>query len=107
VLVEMTAPDLIATKAGNLAATASFVDKGIAKLTINVRRVQILDADTFVSTEIATVEMKPGVKPAGGTASVTDVYHKQANGSWLIVNEHVSLTAPPTTPLPVIVSFPK
>jgi len=108
VLVDMTAPDLITTKAGNVAATASFVDKGIAKLMINVRQVQILDANTFVSTEIATVEMKPGLKPAGGTARVTDVYQKQANGSWLIANEHVSLMpSPPKTPLPVIVSFPK
>jgi len=38
---------------------------------------------------------------------VTDVYQKQANGSWLIANEHVSLMSPPKTALPVIVSFPK
>src|SRR6185503_840718 len=109
VLVDPGLPDLITTKEANMAATKDFVGSGITKAMVNVRKVQILDADTYVVTEIATVEMKPvgAAKPQQMTVRVTDVVQKKADGSWAIVNEHVSaMPQPPKMPLPVVATFP-
>ena len=109
VLVDPGLPELITSKEANLAATTDFVKAGITKAMVNERKVQVLDADTYVVTEIATVEMKPvgNAKPQQMTVRVTDVVQKKADGSWSIVNEHVSaMPAPPKAPLPVIVTFP-
>jgi uncharacterized protein (TIGR02246 family) len=107
VLVDIAAPGLITTKEANLAATTDFVSGDITKAVVNERKVQILDADTFVVTEIVTVDMKPGGKAQQATVRVTDVVQKKADGSWTIVNEHVSaMPQMPKTPLPVVATFP-
>jgi uncharacterized protein (TIGR02246 family) len=106
VLVDMGAPELITTKAANEAATKMMVGMDVSKMTINERHIQIIDADTFVSTMIATMDAKPGGKAESMSARVTDIYQKQAGGKWLVVNEHVSMMpAKPKAPLPVVESF--
>jgi len=51
--------------------------------------------------------MKPGGKAQQATVRVTDVVQKKADGSWVIVNEHVSaMPQMPKTPLPVVATFP-
>lgn len=54
------------------------------------RKVQVLDADTFIvsgTSDMASTTV-PGNK---GTFRYSEVYQKQPDGKWLIVNEHVSL----------------
>ena len=53
------------------------------------RKIQILDADTFVVSGTATMTSTDGpVKSM--PLRFTDVYHRQADGSWKIANEHTS-----------------
>jgi len=102
VLVDMTAPDLITTKEANLAATKGLTDANPVHAAVHARQVQILDADTFVVTEIVSVDMKPAGKVQTSYLRVTDVVQKKGD-AWTIVNEHVS--AMPTAPkgkLPVV-----
>ena len=58
------------------------------------RQIQVLGADAFVSsgTEVFTIES--GSSRPTISARFTDVFQRQADGSWKIVHEHVSL--PPT-----------
>jgi ketosteroid isomerase-like protein len=53
------------------------------------RKIQILDGNTFVVSGTATMTSTDGpVKSM--PLRFTDVYHKQADDSWKIVNEHTS-----------------
>jgi ketosteroid isomerase-like protein len=73
-----------------------FVDMKFDGITVPDRKIQILDADTFVVSGTGTMTSKEGqVKSAD--MRFTDVYQKQADGKWLIVNEHVSFK-PKETP---------
>lgn len=107
VLVDMSSNDLITTKEANLAATSEFLKAGVSKLLVNSQTAQVLDADTAVVTSIMTGEMSGGGTPSQMTFRVTDVLEKQADGKWLIVNEHASQAPQPVTePLPVIGTIP-
>ncbi|MCY7271154.1 MAG: DUF4440 domain-containing protein [Sphingomonas bacterium] len=54
---------------------------------------QILDAQTFVSSGVATYTVQLGQARQPVRARFSQVYQRQADGSWKIVNEHMS--APP------------
>jgi ketosteroid isomerase-like protein len=55
------------------------------------RKIQILDADTFIVS--GTAELASTIVPGNAaTFRYTDVYEKQADDKWKIVNEHISLT---------------
>lgn len=108
VLVDPMSPELVTTKEANLAATKGLIDMNMTKMIVHDRKVQVLDADTFVVTLIGSFVMQPPKgKAETMTMRVTDVYQKQADGKWLAVNEHVSaMPAKPKSPLPVIETFP-
>jgi uncharacterized protein (TIGR02246 family) len=53
------------------------------------RKIQLLDDDTFVVSGTGNLTSTAGEMKAA-TMRFTDVYEKQADGRWLIVNEHVS-----------------
>jgi ketosteroid isomerase-like protein len=59
------------------------------------RQIQVLGPDAFISsgTEIFTVAA--GAARPTVSARFTDVFKRQKDGSWKIVNEHVSM--PPST----------
>jgi ketosteroid isomerase-like protein len=59
-------------------------------ITVPDRKIQILDGDTFVVSGTGTLTSKEG-ELKSVDMRFTDVYQKQADGKWLIVNEHVSL----------------
>jgi ketosteroid isomerase-like protein len=71
----------------------AFVKMKFDALTVSDRKIQILDANTFVASGTGHMTSKDGPMK---TADVrfTDVYEKQEDGSWLIVNEHVSMVPP-------------
>ncbi len=103
VLVDIQAPELITTREANLAATNGFLSANVSKLTLNERKIQVLDADTFVATQIVTGDMMPAKKAIQQTIRITDVAQKGADGTWKIVSEHVSaMPTPPKTKLPVV-----
>jgi ketosteroid isomerase-like protein len=58
------------------------------------RNIQLLDADTFIASGTGDMTSSTG-KVKQATMRFTDVYRRQADGKWLIVNEHVSMK--PTT----------
>jgi len=73
-----------------------FVSMKPADYHVPDRQIQIVGPDAFISsgTEVFTVaagQARPTV-----SARFTDVFQRQADGSWKIVHEHVSL--PPTPP---------
>jgi len=73
-----------------------FVSMQPADYHVPDRQIQIVGPDAFISsgTEVFTVaagQARPTV-----SARFTDVFQRQADGSWKIVHEHVSL--PPTPP---------
>jgi ketosteroid isomerase-like protein len=71
-----------------------FVSMKPADYHVPDRQIQILGPDAFISsgTEVFTIEA--GQTRPQISARFTDVYQRQKDGSWKIVNEHVSM--PPT-----------
>jgi ketosteroid isomerase-like protein len=65
------------------------------KIDVSDRKIQLLDSDTFVVSGTGT--LTGSGEPKSAVMRFTDVYQKQADGKWLIVNEHVSM-APASAP---------
>lgn len=53
------------------------------------RKIQLLDSDVFVVSGVWDVTSST-MPASNGTVRCTDVYQKDANGHWPIVNEHCS-----------------
>lgn len=94
--------DLMTTEASNKADAEAFL-KLQPKMTLNARKIQVLDADTFIDSSVVTVDVVKNGKPTWFVARITDVYQKQADGGWKIVNEHSSTAPTPvkTRPAPL------
>ena len=73
-----------------------FVSMKPADYRVPDRQIQILGNDAFVSSGTETFTVVAGNQRPTLSARFTDVFQRQADGSWKIVNEHVSL--PPTPP---------
>jgi ketosteroid isomerase-like protein len=78
---------------------AGYVTMKPADMTIASRNVQVLDADTIVASGVMAFTAEVGPTRQMLRTRYTDVYQKQADGSWKIVHEHMS-GPPPETPLP-------
>ncbi len=66
-----------------------FAAAEIDKETQVSRKIQILSADTFIVSGVW--DGHSNTKPASnGLVRCTDVFHKDAAGTWMIVNEHCS-----------------
>lgn len=66
-----------------------FASMKLDHIDVTERKTQILDGSTFVESGTATFTSKDGPMKTT-TMRFTDVYRKQADGKFLIVNEHVS-----------------
>lgn len=97
VMFDMTAPAPTSDRATQTRWTEGFVAMKPGNLRVPDRQVQVLDADTIISSGTATVDV---AVPAPGPASIrySDVYQKQPDGSWLIVHEHLSEVPKGTAP---------
>lgn len=60
------------------------------KISVPDRKIQRVDADTFIVSGTGTMTSTAG-KLKSATLRFTDVYQKQPDGKWLIVNEHASM----------------
>jgi len=54
------------------------------------RKIQVLDDDNFIVSGTGQLTSSTG-KVKQASMRFTDVYHRQPDGKWLIVNEHVSM----------------
>jgi ketosteroid isomerase-like protein len=60
------------------------------------RQIQLLGPDAFISSGTEVFSVEAGAARPTVSARFTDVFQRQSDGSWKIVNEHVSM--PPTPP---------
>ncbi len=79
--------------------TAGYVTMKPSDQTVGSRHVQVLDADTIVASGVMSFTAAVGPTRQMLRTRYTDVYQKQADGSWKIVHEHMS-GPPPETPMP-------
>jgi hypothetical protein len=64
------------------------------------RQIQILGPDAFISSGTEVFTISAGSQRPTLSARFTDVFQRQADGSWKIVHEHVSLPPTPTPAAP-------
>jgi ketosteroid isomerase-like protein len=74
-----------------------FAAMKVDKMSVPDRKIQILDADNFIVSGTADFTSTDGPMKLG-SMRFTDVYHRQSDGKWQIVNEHVSMK--PEAPKP-------
>ncbi len=99
------APDAIVIDAANNAPssdratitkwTADFAAMKPSDLVTNPRMVQVLDADTIVSSGVASFLADVAGHRQRVSVRYTHVFEKQADGRWLIVAEHNSIPPQP------------
>ena len=73
----------------------AFVSMKPANYHVPDRQIQIVGPDAFVSSGTEVFTVQAGAAMPTVSARFTDVFQRQGDGSWKIVNEHVSM--PPTT----------
>lgn len=87
VVLSTTTNDVIKTGAGVLADVTE-ISKLQPTIVPNASEVQVLDADTIVTTSVLTFDFKKNNRATWQVFRVTQVVQKQADGKWLVVNEH-------------------
>ena len=73
----------------------SFISMKPADYQVPDRQVQILGPDAFISSGTEVFTVAAGAARPTVSARFTDIFKRQKDGSWKIVNEHVSM--PPST----------
>lgn len=76
----------------------SFVSMQPADFKVVDRHIQLLGPDAFVSSGIETFTVAAGQARPTVSARFTDVFQRQKDGRWKIVNEHVSMPPVPVAP---------
>ncbi|HEY1146918.1 MAG TPA: nuclear transport factor 2 family protein [Allosphingosinicella sp.] len=71
--------------------TENFVSMKPTAFSPGARKIQVLDSDTFITSGVGTIDAVVDDRPTKLAMRYTDVYEKQADGSWLIVHEHLSM----------------
>lgn len=79
--------------------TDAFTKNKFSGLRVPNRRIQVLDADTIVSSGTGEFTKSDAGQQVPAKFRYTNVYEKQADGSWKVVHENVSF--PPTPPAAV------
>ena len=74
-----------------------FVSMKPADYHVPDRQIQIVGPDAFVSSGTEVFTIAAGSARPQISARFTDVFQRQSDGSWKIVNEHVSLPPQPQT----------
>lgn len=76
----------------------NFVSMQPADYKVIDRHIQLIGGDAFISSGIETMTVAAGAARPTVSARFTDVFLRQKDGSWKIINEHVSM--PPTAAAP-------
>ena len=77
-----------------------FVSMKPADYHVPDRQIQVVGPDAFVSSGTEMFTVAAGTARPTISARFTDVFQRQRDGSWKIVNEHVSLPPAPAGPKP-------
>ena len=72
----------------------TFVSMKPANFQVAGRHIQLVGPDAFVSSGIERFTVEAGAARPTVSARFTDVFQRQKDGKWKIINEHVSM--PPT-----------
>ena len=72
----------------------NFVSMKPADYQVAARHIQLVGPDAFISTGIERFTVEAGAARPTVSARFTDVFQRQKDGKWKIINEHVSM--PPT-----------
>jgi len=95
---DATVPDLSTDRANWTKIQQGFAGMKFDKIDVTARELQILDGEDFILSTMANLTSTDGPTKAA-SIRCTDVFRKQADGNFLIVNEHCSTVpaAPATT----------
>ena len=87
---DMALPTLISDRATWKKATDGFAAAKIDGIEATGRKIQVLNADTFIVSQ--SDKITSSSRPKNNAAvRCTDVFEKAVDGRWLIVNEHCSV----------------
>ena len=75
--------------------TRDFVSMKPADYHVPDRQIQVVGPDAFVSSGTEVFTIQAGNSRPQVSARFTDVFQRQKDGSWKIVNEHVSMPPQP------------
>ena len=98
VMFDATHPALSTDRKVQAGWTRDFVSMKPQDYDVPDRQIQVVVPDAFVSSGTETFTVAAGEARPTITARFTDVYQRQKDGSWKIVNEHVSLPPAPSAP---------
>ena len=74
----------------------NFVSMKPADYQVANRHIQLVGPDAFISSGIERFTVEAGAARPTVSARFTDVFQRQKDGRWKIVNEHVSMPPTPT-----------
>ena len=74
----------------------NFISMKPADYQVADRHIQLVGPDAFISTGIERFTVGAGTARPTVSARFTDVFQRQSDGKWKIVNEHVSMPPTPT-----------
>jgi hypothetical protein len=96
VMIDAASPDPSADRKVQSGWAQTFVSMQPADYKVIDRKIQLLGGDAFISSGIETFTVAAGAARPTVSARFTDVFQRQKDGSWKIVNEHVSMPPTPT-----------
>jgi hypothetical protein len=91
VLIDAGSPDPSTDRKVQSSWAQTFVSMQPADYKVLDRHIQLLGGDAFISSGIETFTVAAGAARPTVSARFTDVFQRQKDGSWKIVNEHVSM----------------
>jgi hypothetical protein len=91
VMIDAASPDPSTDRKVQSGWARTFVSMQPANYKVIDRHIQLLGGDAFISSGIETFTVAAGAARLTVSARFTDVFQRQKDGSWKIVNEHVSM----------------
>jgi hypothetical protein len=91
VMIDAGSPDPSRDRNVQSGWAKTFVSMQPADYKVIDRHIQLLGDDAFISSGIETFTVAAGAARPTVSARFTDVFQRQKDGSWKIVNEHVSM----------------
>jgi hypothetical protein len=96
VMIDAASPNPSADRKVQSGWAQTFVSMQPADYKVIDRKIQLLGGDAFISSGLETFTVAAGAARPTVSARFTDVFQRQKDGSWKIVNEHVSMPPTPT-----------
>ena len=94
VMIDAASPDPSADRKVQSDWAQTFVSMKPADYQVRGRHIQLLGPDSFASTGIESFTVAAGTARPTISARFTDIFQRQKDGGWKIVNEHVSMPPP-------------